>query len=182
MIRHASKRLLSTGALPRAAATSPLSISPVVDIATTSTARAAFSSTAATLKDYEHVLVERRFSEDNPSKCGVGLITLNRPKALNALCDALFDDLIDAASTFDREDDIGCLIITGSSKAFAAGADISEMSHREFPYAYKNVSAWLSIVMRMLYIGMVSLVAMPIMSDTSNNTSHHNITFGDAST
>lgn len=155
MIRHASKRLLSTGALPRAAATSPLSISPVVDITTTSTARAAFSSTAATLKDYEHVLVERRFSEDNPGKCGVGLITLNRPKALNALCDALFDDLIDAASTFDGEDDIGCMVITGSSKAFAAGADISEMSHREFPYAYKNVSAWLSIVMLMLSVGVV---------------------------
>lgn len=163
MIRHASKRLLSTGALSRAAAISPPSMSPAADL-TTSTARA-FSSTAATLKDYEHVLVERRFSEDNPGKCGVGLITLNRPKALNALCDALFDDLIDAASTLDGEDDIGCMVITGSSKAFAAGADISEMSQREFPYAYKNVSAWLSIVM--MSFGIVGCDA--IMSDTTNN-------------
>ena len=87
----------------------------------------------------------------------VGLITLNRPKALNALCDALFDDLIDAASTFDGEDDIGCMVITGSSKAFAAGADISEMSQREFSYAYKNVSAWLSIVVLSTSVGIVGL-------------------------
>ena len=158
MIRHASKRLLSTCALPRAAAISPLSsISPAADITSSSSTARAFSSTAATLKDYEHVLVERRFSEDNPDKCGVGLITLNRPKALNALCDALFDDLIDAASTFDGEDDIGCMVITGSSKAFAAGADISEMSQREFSYAYKNVSAWLSIVVLSTSVGIVGL-------------------------
>ena len=158
MIRHASKRLLSTCALPRAAAISPLSsISPAADITSSSSTARAFSSTAATLKDYEHVLVERRFSEDNPDKCGVGLIPLNRPKALNALCDALFDDLIDAASTFDGEDDIGCMVITGSSKAFAAGADISEMSQREFSYAYKNVSAWLSIVVLSTSVGIVGL-------------------------
>jgi hypothetical protein len=147
MIRHASKRLLTPCAANLSAAASPLSAtSPIsssaASAATTATTSRAFSSTSATLaKEYEHVLVERRFSEDNPTKCGVGLITLNRPKALNALCDALFDDLIDAASTFDKEDDIGCMVITGSSKAFAAGADISEMSQREFSYAYKNVSA-----------------------------------------
>ena len=149
MIRHASKRLLTACAADLAAASSPrVAISPVSSsaasaaAATTGTTSRAFSSTsAAHAKEYEHVLVERRFSEDSPTKCGVGLITLNRPKALNALCDALFDDLIDAASTFDQEDDIGCMVITGSSKAFAAGADISEMSQREFSYAYKNVSA-----------------------------------------
>lgn len=146
MIRHASKRLLTacaadlTAASSRRVAISPIS-SSAASAATTTTTSRAFSSTSSTLaKEYEHVLVERRFSEDNPDKCGVGLITLNRPKALNALCDALFDDLIDAASTFDQEDDIGCMVITGSSKAFAAGADISEMSQREFSYAYKNVS------------------------------------------
>ena len=149
MIRHASKRLLTACAADVSAAASPLatisttSSSAAASAATATTAYSrAFSSTSATLaKEYEHVLVERRFSEDNPTKCGVGLITLNRPKALNALCDALFDDLIDAASTFDKEEDIGCMVITGSSKAFAAGADISEMSQREFSYAYKNVSA-----------------------------------------
>ena len=145
MIRHASKRLLSAcvhkpSVLPQAAAISPISSAVATSTVSTAATLCAFSSTSANLKEYEHVLVERRFSEDNPDKCGVGLITLNRPKALNALCDALFDDLIDAASTFDKEDDIGCMVITGSSKAFAAGADISEMSQREFPYAYKNVS------------------------------------------
>ena len=148
MIRHASKRMLTACAADLAAvsshrvAISPVSSSVASAATTSSTTFRAFSSTSATLaKEYEHVLVERRFSEDNPTKCGVGLITLNRPKALNALCDALFDDLIDAASTFDKEEDIGCMVITGSSKAFAAGADISEMSQREFSYAYKNVSA-----------------------------------------
>ena len=154
MLRQASKRLLTACAADLAAASSPrVAISPVsssaASAATTTTLRA-FSSTSAThAKEYEHVLVERRFSEDNPDKCGVGLITLNRPKALNALCDALFDDLIDAASTFDQEDEIGCMVITGSSKAFAAGADISEMSQREFSYAYKNVSIlyWLRLLL-----------------------------------
>lgn len=93
------------------------------------------------LKDsYEHVLVERRFSEQNPDKCGVGLIILNRPKALNALCDDLFGDLIHASTALDQEDEIGCLVLTGSTKAFAAGADIAEMSKREFSVAYKSVS------------------------------------------
>ena len=94
------------------------------------------------LKDsYDHVLVERRFSDEYPQeKCGVGLITLNRPKALNALCDGLFDDLVHAATVLDEDDAIGCLVLTGSQKAFAAGADIAEMSKREFSVAYKSVS------------------------------------------
>jgi len=92
-----------------------------------------FSTTA--LKDsYEFVKVETR------KDLGVGLITLDRPKALNALCDALFDDLIHAATALDEDDDIGCLVLTGSQKAFAAGADISEMKDRTFEFAYKNVS------------------------------------------
>ncbi len=52
---------------------------------------------------------------------GVGIITLHRPKALNALCDALFDDLIHAVKAFDDDETIGCMVITGSGKAFAAG-------------------------------------------------------------
>ena len=58
------------------------------------------------------------------TKGNVGLITLNRPKALNALCDGLLDDLIHAATVFDKTDSIGAVVITGSQKAFAAGADI----------------------------------------------------------
>lgn len=93
---------------------------------------------ASTLKDsYDHILVERRVESESATN-GVGLITLNRPKALNALCDALFDDLIHAARAFDTDDQIGCLVVTGSQKAFAAGADISEMSSRDFASVYSN--------------------------------------------
>ena len=93
---------------------------------------------ATALKDsYEYVLVERRVESDTATN-GVGLITLNRPKALNALCDALFEDLIHAARALNDDDHIGCLVLTGSEKAFAAGADISEMSQKEFADAYSS--------------------------------------------
>jgi cyclohex-1-ene-1-carboxyl-CoA hydratase len=58
----------------------------------------------------------------------VGLITLNRPRQLNALNDALMDELGDALLAFDRDDAIGAIVITGSAKAFAAGADIAAMA------------------------------------------------------
>ena len=91
---------------------------------------------SSALKDsYEHVLVDKRLGD---KQNGVGLITLNRPKALNALCDALFDDLIHAARALDKDDEIGCLVLTGSDKAFAAGADISEMSQKDFAEVYKE--------------------------------------------
>eukprot|EP00573_Skeletonema_grethae_P005166 CAMPEP_0201696812 /NCGR_PEP_ID=MMETSP0578-20130828/8344_1 /ASSEMBLY_ACC=CAM_ASM_000663 /TAXON_ID=267565 /ORGANISM="Skeletonema grethea, Strain CCMP 1804" /LENGTH=370 /DNA_ID=CAMNT_0048182843 /DNA_START=101 /DNA_END=1213 /DNA_ORIENTATION=- len=97
------------------------------------------SSTAELKESYDHILVETRFPEDNSVVGGgVGVISLHRPKALNALCDALFDDLIHAVRAFDNDDDIGCIVITGSGKAFAAGADISEMSKKEFADVYKK--------------------------------------------
>jgi len=101
-------------------------------------------------ENYDYILVERRFPENNDTGVvggGVGVVTLHRPKALNALCDALFDDLIHAVRAFDADDDIGCIVITGSEKAFAAGADISEMSTREFATVYnKNMfSQWAKI-------------------------------------
>lgn len=68
----------------------------------------------------------------------MGLIELNRPKALNSLSDALFDDLIHATTSLNEMDNIGSIVITGKGKAFAAGADIEEMSERNFAYAYKN--------------------------------------------
>ena len=88
-----------------------------------------------TLKEsYEFILV------DATTYPGVGVITLHRPKALNALCDGLFADLIHAATVLDQKyDDIGCIVLTGSTKAFAAGADISEMKDRTFDYAYTKV-------------------------------------------
>ena len=71
-------------------------------------------------------------------KGNAGLITLNRPKALNALCDGLLDDVIHAARGFDKDDNIGAIVITGSEKAFAAGADIKEMSKRTYVQCYNN--------------------------------------------
>ncbi len=63
----------------------------------------------------------------------VGLIRLNRPAALNALCDQLMGELGAQLQTFDADPAIGAIIITGSEKAFAAGADIKEMQHRTYP-------------------------------------------------
>jgi len=66
----------------------------------------------------------------------VGLIRLNRPKQLNALNDQLMDELGEALKAFDADDRIGCMIITGSEKAFAAGADIGAMASMTFAEAY----------------------------------------------
>jgi enoyl-CoA hydratase len=66
------------------------------------------------------------------------LITLNRPKQLNALNDALMDELGAALLAFDRDDGIGCIVITGSEKAFAAGADIGAMAKFGYMDAYKG--------------------------------------------
>ena len=68
----------------------------------------------------------------------VGIITLNRPKQLNALNDQLMTELGDALKTFDANETIGCMIITGSEKAFAAGADIGAMANYSFADAYKG--------------------------------------------
>lgn len=70
---------------------------------------------------YENILVET-------IEGGVGLIRLNRPKAYNALNSALMQELVDALQNFDNQTDIGCMVITGNEKAFAAGADIKEMA------------------------------------------------------
>lgn len=78
-------------------------------------------------KEYDNIIVETAGDEKN-----VGLIRLNRPKALNALCDALFHDLGDALHAFSDNPNIGAIVLTGSEKAFAAGADIKEMQNKEF--------------------------------------------------
>ena len=67
-----------------------------------------------------------------------GLIRLNRPKQLNALNDALMDELGAALKAFDADDSIGCIVITGSEKAFAAGADIGFMAGFSYMDAYKG--------------------------------------------
>ena len=62
----------------------------------------------------------------------VGLITLNRPKALNALCEELIDEINLVTKSFDEDDAVGAVVITGSERAFAAGADIKQMKDRPF--------------------------------------------------
>lgn len=79
---------------------------------------------------YEHILVE--------SQAKVGLIRLNRPKALNALNDQLMDELGHALQAFDADENIGCIVITGSEKAFAAGADIGAMASYTYMDVYKT--------------------------------------------
>ena len=68
----------------------------------------------------------------------VGIVTLNRPKALNALNDQLMTELGDALKAFDADEAIGCMIVTGSERAFAAGADIGAMAKYGFADAYKG--------------------------------------------
>ena len=79
---------------------------------------------------YENILVETRNK--------VGIITLNRPNALNALNNGLMNDLTQALDAFDIDDTIHTVLITGSAKAFAAGADITEMINLSYMSAYKN--------------------------------------------
>ena len=68
----------------------------------------------------------------------VGIITLDRPKQLNALNDQLMNELGCALKSFDQDENIGCIIVTGSEKAFAAGADIGAMADFSFADAYKG--------------------------------------------
>jgi enoyl-CoA hydratase len=77
---------------------------------------------------YENIIVE--------TKGRVGVIKLNRPQALNALNRALVMELTQAIDVFEVDADIGCLLITGNDKAFAAGADIKEMADKTFIEAY----------------------------------------------
>ena len=68
----------------------------------------------------------------------VGIVTINRPKALNALNDQLMNELGAALKAFDGDEGIGCMIVTGSEKAFAAGADIGAMAKYSFADVYKG--------------------------------------------
>ncbi|KAI0653738.1 enoyl-CoA hydratase [Cubamyces menziesii] len=85
----------------------------------------------STEKQYEFILTSR------PAD-GVALITLNRPKALNALCTPLFNELNEAVKAFDNDDSVRALVLTGSERAFAAGADIKEMKDKEFSEVFKG--------------------------------------------
>lgn len=83
-----------------------------------------YSFTAA---NYEFIKVEKTGANKN-----VALITLNRPKALNALCNGLMTEVSKAIDTFESDKSVGAIVITGSEKAFAAGADIKEMQNNTY--------------------------------------------------
>lgn len=80
---------------------------------------------------YSNITAELRGDKNQ-----VALITLNRPKALNALNDDLIGELSDAAEGYDRDTSVGAIVITGSTKAFAAGADIKEMAPKSYMDTY----------------------------------------------
>ena len=85
---------------------------------------------------YQNILAETRGR--------VGLITLNRPQALNALNSALIAELNQVIDGWDMDDGIGAIVVTGSDKAFAAGADIKEMQSKTYMEAYKGdfIGSW----------------------------------------
>jgi len=93
--------------------------------------------------EYENIKVEKCGEKQN-----VCLIRLHRPKALNALCDALIEDLGNAIAAAEADKDIGAVVLTGSDRAFAAGADIKEMQKFEsFAEVYNNnfIGNWDSV-------------------------------------
>ncbi len=91
---------------------------------------------AATTAGYEHILVETRGR--------VGIVTLNRPSALNALNNALSEEVLAAMRAFDADPGVGAMVLTGSEKAFAAGADIREMQQKAFVDLFQDnyFGAW----------------------------------------
>ncbi|KAF9047356.1 enoyl-CoA hydratase [Panaeolus papilionaceus] len=103
--------------------------SPIAHRTPVSTTFVRFMS--ANQKSYEHIIVSR----PDPS---VVLVTLNRPKALNALCRALFYELNEALQEADADDAVGAMVLTGSERAFAAGADIKEMKDKQYADVFKN--------------------------------------------
>src|ERR1700760_5147790 len=76
------------------------------------------------MSTFEHIIVE--------NKGAVGIIKLNRPKMLNALSFGVFREIAAAIDDLEADDGIGCIVLTGSEKAFAAGADIKEMQPKNF--------------------------------------------------
>ncbi|TFY81879.1 hypothetical protein EWM64_g2132 [Hericium alpestre] len=117
-------------------------------------------------KQYEFILTSR----PDPA---VGLITLNRPKALNALSSPLFLELNEALKAFDADEEIGAIVLTGSERAFAAGADIKEMKDKTFPDAFKSrfLENWSEVTsVRKPVISAVSGYAHPVASTSSAPT------------
>jgi enoyl-CoA hydratase len=79
---------------------------------------------------FEHIIVE--------TKGAVGIVRLNRPKLLNALSFAVFGEIVAAIESFEADENVGCILLTGGEKAFAAGADIKEMQPKSFIEMFSN--------------------------------------------
>merc|ERR1711934_882699 len=94
------------------------------------------SSRTLSTNTWQHIKTERRGTDDR-----VGLVALNRPKALNALCGPLMEELTQALGEWDKDPSIGAMVVTGNEKAFAAGADIKEMQDEDFAFLYMNSKA-----------------------------------------
>jgi enoyl-CoA hydratase len=92
------------------------------------------------MAEYEMILTEVQGA--------AGVIRLNRTQALNALCDQLMDELAQALRAFDADPAIGAIVLTGSEKAFAAGADVREMQPRAWPDTYRHdfIAPWEAIL------------------------------------
>ncbi|ERE78000.1 enoyl-CoA hydratase [Cricetulus griseus] len=89
--------------------------------------------------NFQYIITEKKGKNSS-----VGLIQLNRPKALNALCNGLIEELNQALETFENDPAVGAIVLTGGEKAFAAGADIKEMQNQTFQdcYSSKFLSHW----------------------------------------
>jgi enoyl-CoA hydratase len=103
-------------------------------------------------RNFEHIITSK-------PDAGVALIQLNRPKALNALSSPLFNELNEVVAEFDQADDVHAIVITGSERAFAAGADIKEMQNKTFIEAYTSnfLESW----------GLLTKVKKPIIAAVS---------------
>lgn len=122
MLRPATSRLLLSAT--RLFRPSISSLSPLL------TASHTPFSTSTSLQ-YEFLKTEKLGEKQN-----VGVIRLNRPRALNALCDGLMAELGEALKEFDSDNGVGAIVLTGSNKAFAAGADIAEMQNLTYMDCY----------------------------------------------
>ncbi|XP_027702170.1 enoyl-CoA hydratase, mitochondrial [Vombatus ursinus] len=83
--------------------------------------------------DFEYIIAEKKGKNNN-----VGLVQLNRPKALNALCQGLIKELNQALMTFQKDPSVGAIVLTGSEKSFAAGADIKELRDKTLQSCYSD--------------------------------------------
>ncbi|NWU08973.1 ECHM protein, partial [Cephalopterus ornatus] len=100
---------------------------------------------------FQYLLVQKTGAQKN-----VGLIQLNRPQALNALCEGLMAELQQALEAMESDPQVGAIVLTGSEKAFAAGADIKEMQNKTFQECYNGafLEGW----------GKISVIRKPIIA------------------